>query len=191
MSIPNHQKISTYAFFYFLYIKGSPFYLSTVIFSALFSVIQELRRHLDEASLLILNRGAHFAPSPFILRELKATFRFLRFMYPNKLIIFRNTVPGHQNCSAYSEPLTKQQELRDGTMYSWSKFREQNQLAKNLAELFGIVYMDVDAQTQFRADGHFGRNKKGTEDCLHYCMPGPIDTWVQLLYNMLRMLVLT
>jgi len=27
-------------------------------------------------------------------------------------------------------------------------------------------------------------------DCLHYCHPGPIDSWVELLYNMLKKLKL-
>jgi len=44
------------------------------------------------------------------------------------------------------------------------------------------VFMDVEYQTSLRPDGHFGW-MEGKYDCLHYCAPGPMDTWVQMLFN--------
>ena len=40
---------------------------------------------------------------------------------------------------------------------------------------------------RFRADSHsYDRDPK--RDCLHYCLPGPVDSWVEFLYNALRMI---
>lgn len=38
-----------------------------------------------------------------------------------------------------------------------------------------------------RPDGHPGTVARGPDsgDCLHYCMPGPIDAWVDVFYNVL------
>lgn len=138
--------------------------------------------------MIIINRGAHFQMMPFFARDLTATCRFLRFYFPDKLIIFRSTVPGHPNCHRYKEPLAERQDLSKESWYAWAYFREENERAKSIVESFGIVYLDVDAPTQFRADGHRGHNKNGATDCLHYCLPSAIDTWVQLLYNTLLQL---
>lgn len=51
------------------------------------------------------------------------------------------------------------------------------------AQAFGVLYMDVDAATALRGDGHIQKEDKSW-DCLHYCIPGPIDHWVNLLFNM-------
>ncbi len=40
-----------------------------------------------------------------------------------------------------------------------------------------VLYLDVVTATARRADSH--------ADGLHYCLPGPPDTWVTLLFNAL------
>ncbi|XP_031094784.1 protein ALTERED XYLOGLUCAN 4-like isoform X1 [Ipomoea triloba] len=54
---------------------------------------------------------------------------------------------------------------------------------------FGII--DVTRAMLMRPDGHPGEfwgNKwmKGYSDCIHWCLPGPIDTWSELLLQMLH-----
>lgn len=44
----------------------------------------------------------------------------------------------------------------------------------------GWKILDAYTPTVLRADSHIGDH-----DCLHYCVPGPADHWVTLLYNML------
>jgi hypothetical protein len=61
--------------------------------------------------------------------------------------------------------------------------------------------MDITKAFSYRADGHPGpyRNhdpnkqvnrgpdgKPPPQDCLHWCMPGPIDTWNEYLLAMLK-----
>lgn len=45
--------------------------------------------------------------------------------------------------------------------------------------------MDAYTPGVMRADAHVGMRANGRKDCLHYCVPGPIDHWIVLLYNML------
>lgn len=53
---------------------------------------------------------------------------------------------------------------------------------------FGLL--DVTKAMMFRADGHPGSNlnKKWTtvNDCLHWCLPGPVDIWNDLLLQILK-----
>lgn len=44
----------------------------------------------------------------------------------------------------------------------------------------GWTLMDIYSPTVLRADSHHGNG-----DCLHSCMPGPVDHWVTLFYNIL------
>lgn len=151
---------------------------------------QVLKHRLDSADVIIFNRGPHYTPLDQFERGLQSTSRLLRMMYPNKLLIYRNTPPGHNNCTIYKAPLKGRQDPAN-LPYNWGKFREQNERARGIVEALGIVYMDVDTMTALRADGHKGFwPELNLMDCLHYCHPGPIDSWVELLYNILKKLKL-
>lgn len=98
-------------------------------------------------------------------------------------------VAGHVRCVNDSTLEHKEQDFN--TMEwgdHWTDMEGQNYMAREVIESFGAVYMDVATMTNFRADGHMGTRDRGKEsesDCVHYCEPGPIDTWVQVLYNIL------
>ena len=98
------------------------------------------------------------------------------------LIIWRNTPAGHPNCSGVNAPLRTRPMGVVGK--KWEKYAEQNEVMRGVAREFGVVYMDVDTPTSYRADGHH-LLPDGTYDCHHYCAPGPIDHWVSLLHNVL------
>ncbi|CAI5464128.1 unnamed protein product [Closterium sp. Yama58-4] len=133
-------------------------------------------------SIVVLNRGAHYRHNLRFERQLRPTLLALRNANPEMLMIVRNTPPGHLNCSLHEKPLfEKLLDLPDGKCWHWNKFAEQNMIVKKLTEGVGGVYMDVNASAVWRPDGHVDR-----KDCLHYCHPGPVDTWVQLLFNMLQ-----
>lgn len=56
---------------------------------------------------------------------------------------------------------------------------------------FGIL--DITRAMMMRPDGHPGEfwgNKwmRGYNDCVHWCLPGPIDVWNEFLMSSLRML---
>jgi len=49
---------------------------------------QDFKEHVEKAGIVIINRGLHFEEMPYYERDLAATSRYLRYTYPNKLIIF-------------------------------------------------------------------------------------------------------
>lgn len=128
---------------------------------------------------VLLNRGAHFAPSSEFAEELKLTMLVLRRRHPDLLVMYRATPPGHKDCFKYKGPTSSPQDT-EGLPYGWGLFHEQNRVAQQIVESFGGVFLDVDTMTSVRPDGHYRET-----DCLHYCNPGPIDAWVKLFYNAL------
>ena len=135
--------------------------------------------------MVIFNRGAHYSSDDSYRIGVRAALRHARNLMPNAIIIYRNTAVGHVNCTNISEPLMGRQPL-DVQPYYWSKFPQQNAIARAEVEAVGGIYMDVETLARLRGDGHPGYIRKiNSVDCLHYCIPGPEDTWVQLLYNIL------
>lgn len=54
---------------------------------------------------------------------------------------------------------------------------------------FGVL--DVSRAMMMRADGHPGshldrRWMKSSNDCLHWCLPGPVDMWNDVLFAAIR-----
>lgn len=137
--------------------------------------------------LLLINKGAHYEADEIYVKSLRQTFSVLQALHPDLLVIFRNTPPGHINCTSYNGPISERQELQanhgDHLKWHWHEFLRQNGIAKKIVEDAGYVYMDVDAMLSKRPDGHI--NEK---DCLHYCLPGPLDSVVELFYNVLSLL---
>ncbi|GAB2300149.1 Protein yls7 [Dionaea muscipula] len=76
-----------------------------------------------------------------------------------------------------------------------------NRASKKLTNRSRLKLMDITEAFQYRHDGHPGPyrsldpNKKTTrgpdgkpppQDCLHWCMPGPVDTWNELVLEIVR-----
>ncbi|GJP48956.1 hypothetical protein CLOM_g8226 [Closterium sp. NIES-68] len=144
---------------------------------------------IPSADIIVLNRGQHWTPTPLFVSGVQNALRFVRYNFPDKLIIYRNTPPGHNDCENFDHPLKKRQPT-ESLPYYWRDLPEQNRLAKELVEQVGGVYLDVEEAVGLRADGHHGfapeRNKT---DCLHYCFPGGVDIYAQSLYNALLRLL--
>eukprot|EP00252_Welwitschia_mirabilis_P003373 TRINITY_DN13451_c0_g1_i1.p1 TRINITY_DN13451_c0_g1~~TRINITY_DN13451_c0_g1_i1.p1 ORF type:complete len:295 (-),score=8.97 TRINITY_DN13451_c0_g1_i1:199-1083(-) len=132
--------------------------------------------------LLILNKGAHFENDQIYLSSLQKTLSTLSSLHPDLPVIFRDTPPGHKNCMSFEGPIADRQRLQEDK-YHWSEFKRQNALARKAVEEAAYVYVNADAVLNRRADGHI--NEK---DCLHYCIPGPLDSLVELLFNVLSLL---
>ncbi|XP_075515120.1 xyloglucan O-acetyltransferase 3-like [Primulina tabacum] len=69
---------------------------------------------------------------------------------------------------------------------------EEVELAREAEEGHGNVFevLDVTEMMSMRSDGHPGvhwGNKwmKGYSDCIHWCLPGPVDTWNQLMLEIM------
>eukprot|EP00271_Cylindrocystis_brebissonii_P017841 TRINITY_DN4801_c2_g1_i5.p1 TRINITY_DN4801_c2_g1~~TRINITY_DN4801_c2_g1_i5.p1 ORF type:complete len:545 (-),score=61.23 TRINITY_DN4801_c2_g1_i5:710-2185(-) len=138
-------------------------------------------------SIVFLNTGAHVQPGDVFEREVRAALWFIRKTLPDALIIWRNTPPGHLNCTTYDGPIKRRQPAA-GLPFGWANFTTQNEVAKALVKEVGGVYIDVDKPSALRPDGHFGNpgNLRRFPDCLHWCQPGPLDTWIHLIYMALK-----
>ncbi|CAI5958229.1 unnamed protein product [Closterium sp. NIES-65] len=143
---------------------------------------------IRNSHVLIMNRGAHYKPAVKVVKAVRRIFRFLRHNHPDKLLIYRTTPPGHLNCLNHTRPITERQ---DGTAlpFRWGEFKQQNEMVREIVEDAGGLFMDVDPMMALRPDGHRGVVAKDKVDCLHYCLPGPEDTWSEFLYNIIQRLV--
>ena len=101
-------------------------------------------------------------------------------------------VPG---CSRFSEPISAVHALgtsHDAFLNTWSDdWRDLhliNQAARWAAIEAGVGFIDVGLLAAQRPDAAMSRHVRvaalgSSEDCVHFCQPGPVDTWVQLIYN--------
>jgi hypothetical protein len=131
----------------------------------------------DNISFLIVNRGLHMTFLGYYRSDMRALFQFMRDEYPHVQVIFRNTPYGHDNCEKYfvAPPLQKAIPPREGHRYHWDNMPLKNRLMEDLinVDFPEVIYLDVTTSTLLRADSHMSE-----KDCLHYCIPGPIDNWV-------------
>ncbi|KAI9018281.1 hypothetical protein DFJ74DRAFT_708505 [Hyaloraphidium curvatum] len=147
---------------------------------------------LDPA-VVVLNAGAHYQPDnlriPWARKAIAAAVR----LRPRALVVWRDTPPGHANCSRIFEPLSAPQEPAWALPFAWGKFAGQNaKIAEMVEREFpGVVYMDVATATALRGDLHRSAAEKvvpDDSDCLHYALGGcgPASHWTVALYNVMR-----
>ena len=71
----------------------------------------------------------------------------------------------------------------------WMQYPRYNTIARTLAMGLGASFIDVAAPSALRPDGAMGgywpKGDNKQRDCVHYCLPGVVDTWVTLLYNLI------
>ncbi|XP_073394696.1 protein YLS7 isoform X1 [Physcomitrium patens] len=107
------------------------------------------------------------------------------------------------SCTGKTKPLEESELARNSyadTLYAHQieAVKEARRIGENATR---IRVMDITRAFSYRADGHpgpyrnrnpnkvveRGRNgKPPPQDCLHWCMPGPIDTWNEYLFAMLQ-----
>ena len=97
----------------------------------------------------------------------------------NITLVWKTMNPGHVGCSPVSNtPLNDHWSHRQNhtDMYNWFIFPYLDSYAKRVATKIGVKVVDM-SPLYYRQDAH--------SDCLHYCMPGPVDLYSILLLNML------
>jgi hypothetical protein len=136
-----------------------------------------------QISLIFLNRGAHYEPIEKVLFELNQTIHFLATSYPNISVIYRSTPTGHATAGQdfYAAPTSIPfPPVPDN---HWEEFLQQNEdIDAFLAHYYPqVLFIDFHSSTNLRSDSHI--------DGLHYCVPsGPLENWVQLVYNALHVI---
>ncbi|KAL6961053.1 hypothetical protein U1Q18_038816 [Sarracenia purpurea var. burkii] len=95
------------------------------------------------------------------------------------------------NCSM-TRPFSKQEAKMDAhnlEMYltEVDEFRAAEREGRRRGLEFRLL--DVTEAMAMRADGHpyrYGKKKNELADCLHWCLPGPIDSWNEFLIHLLE-----
>lgn len=137
------------------------------------------------ASILFMNTGAHYQSDVALLDNLGTAFALLATSFPNLSIFYRNTPHGHPNCHEkfHAAPSNDSRDITVSLVafdllqpdYHWSKFAHQNKLVLRMIEeqFPQVLIVDVASSTNLRGDSHIS-----VDECLHYCLPGPIHSWV-------------
>ena len=155
-------------------------------------------------TILVLNRGAHYAPDRTFLREIRDNIRDVRAWLAkcdSKKIkchfFWRTTVPGHPHCGKFMQPVNDiaamealVADLRNYNEYTikfhWYDFKRQNELVVEelrSAKLNSLEIIDAYDVNILRPDEH----RAHQNDCLHNCYPGKMDIYNNLVLHYLRM----
>ena len=103
------------------------------------------------------------------------------------------------SCSRFDRPLAAggwlaaDAQLSSGAKYSprWRQMHRINIQLQWLAVTHQLGFVDIAAPSTRWPDGMMARHMRGSgsggadEDCLHSCLPGPVDTWSRLLIEQL------
>ncbi|KAI8334744.1 hypothetical protein BC941DRAFT_432067 [Chlamydoabsidia padenii] len=134
---------------------------------------------ISSYKIILLNRSPVVDDDTMFVQHLVTTLAEIRRIQPDALILYRSSYVGHPYCDEANGPISSQDlSWQRQLPYGWSEYQRRNQLAQVLVELAGGVYLDMATSLDHRPDGHIGGS-----DCLRYCMPGPLDAWGLLFYN--------
>ena len=169
---------------------------------------QDLYEKVSEfkPSFVMFNYGAHAHSSEdmnIIFRNILHTLKskdykdlLERFNMTKSIkYLWRTSHPNHGDCTAYNKPGPYQ--IFNSThdyYYPNGQFMKKDEMIRSFAESHGHTIVDM-TPLYYRPDAHpyyhewserTGRMET-LSDCLHYCMPGPMDILANLLYNRLKL----
>ncbi len=112
-----------------------------------------------------------------IWQNLMAGFPAMRQAHPKTKFVWKTQNPGHHGCENYHEPVkTPIITFAAEDYFQYNLFPQFDELAHNNSAILGMKVLDM-YQLYLRPDGH--------ADCMHFCMPGPLDLFSNLLLTML------
>jgi hypothetical protein len=153
--------------------------------------------------LVIINRGIHIQENTSrLIEEIRQSLTFIRRENPSLSIIWRNTVHGHYESihpeKVFFDPPLKSYDVEKAFLefkshpelqksfpasarFHYEIIPEQNRLVSELLtkEFPEVLQLDVLTSSKLRRDGKM--------DPLHYCIPGPMDAWIDLLLAALKL----
>jgi hypothetical protein len=96
---------------------------------------------------------------------------------PHTKFVWKTINPGHVNCSGYHAP-TRTYEPGPANMdwYGYRLYPEFDGWSYHYSRKLNFTVMDM-AMLYLRPDGH--------SDCMHFCLPGPLDVFSRIFLTML------
>lgn len=157
----------------------------------------EDRRILTEmaqlSDYLVLNWGVHYQPWSQMENATQDFVRVLEehWQAPQKKprrLFWRSTIAAHDNCASSTGPIESiEHALHKNPSYNTNEIMLQDkQIVQPLLQFsprLDVTFLRIEKSTLMRSDGHRVVGRNGNEDCLHYCEPGPTDSWVELFYH--------
>ena len=150
--------------------------------------------HQVQPDIVVLATGAHYLnidSYKSMLYNLAKKIEAIRRHYKNPpKFIWKTQNPGHHACKTgpNEKPYKNISEI---VVYDdknkWNYHRIYDQLAINMSNSIDMKVIDM-SPLYLRVDGHVGYlawDLRGG-DCLHYCMPGPLNIFSVLMMHLLR-----
>ncbi|KAG1145061.1 hypothetical protein G6F37_005816 [Rhizopus arrhizus] len=152
---------------------------------------------ISEFKYIVINTGPHWhvnerwGPNRSEQELLSAYEKAMTIVYQylkdhlqsDQTVWVRTTPHGHAKCSQYTSPqpspVAPSGKLGE---YDWHLFKEFDLIWKKLIAKGNdnrFQQFDIAAMSNMRGDAHSRPDK----DCLHTCLPGPVDDWNRLLYH--------
>ncbi|KAK4767086.1 hypothetical protein SAY86_014836 [Trapa natans] len=131
----------------------------------------------------------------------RTTFRTLKDLKGYKGVTFLRTFsPGHYENGAWNDggncartrPLGKEEVKLEGYHMDFYNAQVEEFRAASWRRQNKLKLLDTTGASLMRPDGHpniYGRspNRNATfNDCVHWCVPGPIDTWNEFLFHLMK-----
>lgn len=147
----------------------SPTEYETVM-TEVYRVIGEIRRNHTEDLATSVRLGTN------------ETFKVPKF-------IWKTMNMPHANCDAYANATEVIPEMPADDPFDWRFFRGYDTLMMNMSISHNITVIDM-SPLYYRADAHPGKQalarvRNPVVDCLHFCLPGPVDMFSNLALQML------
>lgn len=135
-------------------------------------------------AVLVLNTGAHWGDALSVEAVANVLDHLARHF--TGTLFFRGTYEGVNACEDHTSP---SHDGASSTKYNWNQFHLYNDLWRSAVRLYRsrghrFYYLDGVTPLRQRPDARSGPPK----DCLHVCMPGPIDVFTQSMAAALKSL---
>ncbi|XP_020270528.1 protein YLS7-like [Asparagus officinalis] len=95
-------------------------------------------------------------------------------------------------CTGIDKPARESVRSRNTNSMQKMQVVEFEKAARRRTSGSKLKFMDVTEMSGYRNDGHPGRYNRNVskenapEDCLHWCTPGVVDTWNEVLFEILK-----
>lgn len=155
--------------------------------------IKQIIRDFQPAFVLA-NFGPHYHNVDHISREVEefmVNMTEFRLELPENnrpLFIWKTISSPHFSCEKYTQPVSEPIIHDTGTTdyYQWDLFPHYDNASVLSARRHDFLVMDV-SMLKLRPDGHPGMNAyqwaKAGGDCLHFCMPGPLNVLTTMFHH--------